>query len=364
MSKIIMRRDKFVNPEVLLEIDRKEYKNILHPEIEYHRPISNGYLPVEIPYVEEEWRSICSYIPHISPAYKISNYGRIYSEFSGQMLTSYLNNKGYYRVALLGQDNITYQFLVHRLVAICFKYRPDFDKMFVNHINSNRTDNNIWNLEWCTLSENNKHAILVGEKEVLRGEKSPNNVISEYHIRIICKYLSMNYETNDILDKVGLPHNKINQNLISKIYNREIWTSISQHYTFPSKEEKNIQSPRLFDDYLVGEICKRLEKKMKFKDICNELNIEYSDSVRVIIGQIRNGKKFTHVSKNYNIPRDNSLKLTNEQLHKICQGLSDGLSSREIICSIGLQPNDNTRSIFYCIKGRKKHKEISKDYIW
>ena len=47
---------------------------------------------------------------------------------------------------------------VHRMVALTFIDNPD-NKPYVNHINGNRSDNNVDNLEWVTPSENTQHAV-------------------------------------------------------------------------------------------------------------------------------------------------------------------------------------------------------------
>lgn len=50
---------------------------------------------------------------------------------------------------------------VHRMVALTFIDNPD-NKPYVNHINGNRSDNNVENLEWVTPSENTQHAVSTG----------------------------------------------------------------------------------------------------------------------------------------------------------------------------------------------------------
>ena len=90
--------------------------------------------------------------------YEISNLGRIRNSITKKILKSFIDNKGYLKIRLRHSSNRkTYSFLIHRLVANAFI--SNFNKLdTVNHIDGNKLNNNVCNLEWCTRSYNSKHA--------------------------------------------------------------------------------------------------------------------------------------------------------------------------------------------------------------
>lgn len=71
-----------------------------------------------------------------------------------------INNKGYAIVDLY-KGNKRSQLLVHRLVANAFLPNPN-NLPQVNHINGNKNDNRVQNLEWCTQEQNMLHAFKIG----------------------------------------------------------------------------------------------------------------------------------------------------------------------------------------------------------
>lgn len=81
--------------------------------------------------------------------YKITKSGRVWSDKSKRYLKIYVCN-GYESISL-GTDRKWYA--VHRLVAETFIPNPE-NKPYVNHINCDRTDNRVENLEWVTQKEN------------------------------------------------------------------------------------------------------------------------------------------------------------------------------------------------------------------
>jgi hypothetical protein len=58
---------------------------------------------------------------------------------------------------ILYKDKKPKTFLVHRLIAMAFLKKPE-GKDYINHIDGNRLNNNLDNLEWCNHKENNNHA--------------------------------------------------------------------------------------------------------------------------------------------------------------------------------------------------------------
>jgi hypothetical protein len=63
-------------------------------------------------------------------------------------------------------------YFVHRLVAYTYMKKP-VDKTEINHINGNKLDNRLENLEWCTSSENQQHAFRLGLQKGRIGKNNP-----------------------------------------------------------------------------------------------------------------------------------------------------------------------------------------------
>ena len=80
-------------------------------------------------------------------------------------MTYTLNNRGYLSVVVRRKTH-----MLHRLVALAFI--PNIEgKPFVNHKDGNKLNNRVDNLEWCTTSENNRHARETGLHVQSRGHK-------------------------------------------------------------------------------------------------------------------------------------------------------------------------------------------------
>lgn len=113
-------------------------------------------------------------IPNYEEIYQVSNLGKVRNITTGKILKPFLNKYGYLQVTLC-KNGKTKLFRVHRLVAECFIENP-FKKEQVNHINGNKIDNRIDNLEWCTGSENVKHSY---KNKLQVAKRGKNNKLSK-----------------------------------------------------------------------------------------------------------------------------------------------------------------------------------------
>lgn len=95
---------------------------------------------------------------------------------AGVVLSPYLLNNGYLVVApKFGA--VRQKLCVHRLVAMAF-VPGHFDGATVNHMDGNKANNCVDNLEWLTLAENTAHQWAIGLVDI-RGEKHPNSKLSD-----------------------------------------------------------------------------------------------------------------------------------------------------------------------------------------
>lgn len=252
----------------------------------------------------EEWKPITDdIIPEVKPFYMISNFGRIYSIQHNKILKQYVYpNTGYVRVVLRMNNDQSKDFTVHRLVSIAFNKIPNYDQYEVNHIDGNKLNNCIWNLEWVTRKENIDHAWSTGLYSI--GEDHHNANLSNNQVHIICKGLEDGKSYEEICSLANIEYNSLNSSCISDIRYGRRWNHISCNYKFP--EERSYQ---LFSNNQVHQICKYFEqnKDITYDDILINLGIDIYgldkktlSKYRGCIGRIFRRERFTNISKNYN----------------------------------------------------------------
>lgn len=147
--------------------------------------------------MEEVWR----YIKGYEGKYQVSNLGNIKSFYkckNGKIMKQLANPNGYLYVALDKGNRNYKRFLIHRLVAQTFL--PNIEnKPQVNHIDGNKHNNKLDNLEWVTGSENQIHSY----KHKLRKNKEIDNDL------IIDLYINKKIPTTEIAKIYGVNYTTI-----------------------------------------------------------------------------------------------------------------------------------------------------------
>lgn len=108
--------------------------------------------------------------------------GRVFDAQKNCLTPEFENNGGYLKINI-GNGKQKY---VHRVVAEAFIPNPE-NKPCVNHIDGNKKNNHVDNLEWVTYSENNIHAFRTGLQPIQdkRGELNGRSKLNSLQVRVI-----------------------------------------------------------------------------------------------------------------------------------------------------------------------------------
>ena len=110
---------------------------------------------------------------------------------NGNLTLSQQFTKNGYKKVLLTKDGKRTTHLVHRLMAQTFLKNKE-NKETVNHIDGNRANNNLINLEWATQSENVKHGFKLGRESCWKGRLGKKHHSSK---RVKCVNNNMEFDT-------------------------------------------------------------------------------------------------------------------------------------------------------------------------
>ena len=163
--------------------------------------------------------------------YQISNFGRLRSvarkinssvqpcgfRINNPRIIAPQNNGKGYQQYYVKFNNIRVMQYSHRLVAKYFLDNPD-DKLEVNHLDGNKYNNHVSNLEWSTLEENRNHALV--NNLIHKGESSYQAKLSEKRVLAIRRLFRINPNFNK--SKIAKKLN-VRDTTIHKIINNQRW---------------------------------------------------------------------------------------------------------------------------------------------
>ena len=169
---------------------------------------------------------ISKILPEVKDRYYINKKGELFTDNGNKKMKDCLKN-GYVKNTLVLKDGSQKSFFRHRLVMICFNKVDNYKNLQVNHIDGNKQNNTLNNLEWCTNQENRIHAVKLGLAASLKGEDNPASKLLESQVLDII---------NDLLNHV--PYSQIckkyncSKSTISAIKNKRNWVYLTKNINF------------------------------------------------------------------------------------------------------------------------------------
>jgi hypothetical protein len=195
---------------------------------------------------EEIWRRV----PGYKGVYEISNQGGVRSYYTRggginfekvpyAKRPSYgARNRDYVVVGLTKAFKVKF-WPLHKLLALVFIPNPDpKHKKYVNHIDGDKTNNDLSNLEWCTASENQKHAYRTGLRKKNTGQANGRNKLNAEQVLDV---FSREENTYHLADEFG-----VSRGLICHIKQGKIWGEITgkkyeKKYFNPLNDERILE---------------------------------------------------------------------------------------------------------------------------
>lgn len=219
--------------------------------------------------------------------YIITKQGEVYNVNTERMLKSFVGKKCPYKAVniQLGKRGKYKTKTIHRLIAMGFIPNPN-NYPVINHIDGNKNNNSIDNLEWCSFSDNTNHAIKTGLQKItiLTPEQSSLTKHTKLEAENVCKLLSKGYSPKALKRLFDIDYDFAN-----KIYRRKTWKELSKEYDFT----KVLRYSKYFSLEEIDKIDKLLTINFTVKNICDYMNWEYNELIRGRIrGIIKKIKKY------------------------------------------------------------------------
>ena len=130
---------------------------------------------------------------HIMDKYVCNENGEIFNVTTGRKLSTFKGKDGYHRVSLFIKGK-SKSYTVHRLILSAFTPNPDPNVYTeINHIDGDKDNNSLNNLEWCDRGFNQRHAYKYGLRHSKKGSENGRAKLTEkdvFNIKALLNYLS------------------------------------------------------------------------------------------------------------------------------------------------------------------------------
>lgn len=234
----------------------------------------------------------------MSNMYEISNFSRIRTIRERVYPDLIINKDGYYDIRLRCNNGRLKTYRHHRLVGSAFCVQMHETHNIINHIDSDRLNNDFRNLEWCTQQMNVQHAYNKGRMHAKPGEKHFNSIYTDEFVDTVCNLMNQGLSNNQIFEVLNLEKTIQLQKLFGKIRQRRTHLDISSKYPNITMTQKY----KHFDDDTVHKICVLFEQypTMSYKEVINILGLQPGRQTEKALSRIKMRDCYTDISCLYN----------------------------------------------------------------
>lgn len=169
---------------------------------------------------------ISKFLPEVKDRYYINKKGELFTDNGEKKLKDCIKN-GYVKNCLILKDGTSKSYFRHRLMMIVFNPVENYENLQVNHIDGNKLNNSLENLEWCTNQENRIHAVKIGLAASLKGENNSASKLLESQVIDIIQDLLHGVPYSQICKKYN-----ISKSTVSAIKNKRNWTYLTKDIDF------------------------------------------------------------------------------------------------------------------------------------
>lgn len=219
------------------------------------------------------------------PNYAVTEYGEVLNVKTGKVISQFLCGVPAYYSVNFTVDGKSRQQRVHRVVAMGWLHNDDPDnKIQVNHKDGDKFNNHVSNLEWCTPSQNQQHAIATNLK---RSSCSMHNAsLEEDQVHEICQLLMEGWTTRDVAIKFEVPRATILQ-----IRCGDVYKDIRSLYDIPTNKKYNLS------EQTVRWICEQI--LAGFADATISSMANNNSVTTILVKKVRYKIRFKSISSEY-----------------------------------------------------------------
>lgn len=306
-----------------------------------HHAYSHGLHDSHLTLNENQVHEICKKIENLEPLSEIARDLNISYETVRHIKCRDAWNRisSKYKIPAVKHDLLNEQ-TVHEICKLLQEGMPPTQISKKLNVRVNRIEAIKCSSTWSHISKDYKNP------------KPKEHFISEQLVRKTCSLLENGMKISEISSKLNIP-----TYIVLNIKQGKAWLNISKEYKIPSKDAEYSKRQKL-----AHEICKCIENGMSNISIASRYK-EPTETIR----RIRNGIRWTNVSKLYNFSKkfNSPSDIPEKTIHEICHLLENCEQTPDILFKIAFECHVDV-SIVNCIYNKTGYTEISQKYpnIW